>query len=84
MMYPSSWCPAALVLVLATALVPDLASAIPVPADAPALSSTRTSAKPKKGGVTIPFQRQRRLAERAAPEGNVVGGSVGLGDSQDL
>ncbi|KAH9933149.1 aspartic peptidase domain-containing protein [Epithele typhae] len=37
----------------------------------------------KKGGITLPLH-QRRVAKRAAPEGDIVGGSIGLGDSQDL
>ena len=79
-MYASSWCSSALALVLAAAALPLPVAAVPLPA-ANALPRT-----PKKG-IVLPFkktQRPRTLAERAAPEGNVVGGSVGLGDSQDL
>ena len=85
-MYASSWCSSAFLLVLAA--LPHLyvsAAPLPAPIDAPALASSRSSAKPKKGGVVLPFQRkQRALVDRAAPEGDIVGGSIGLGDSQDL
>ncbi|KAI0826929.1 acid protease [Trametes gibbosa] len=70
-MYTSSWC--ALVLLLAPALVP----AVPLPA--------RTSHHPRKGGVVLPFHRHsRRVVARDADDGDVLGGSVGLGDSADL
>ncbi|KAI0372286.1 acid protease [Pilatotrama ljubarskyi] len=72
-MYTSSWC--ALVLVVFPALV----SALPVPG--------QTSQNPKRGGVVLPFiKHPRRVAVRdAEPEdGDVLGGTVGLGDSADL
>ncbi|OJT03620.1 hypothetical protein TRAPUB_5648 [Trametes pubescens] len=38
----------------------------------------------RKGGVTLPFiKHSRRVAVRDG-SGDVVGGAVGLGDSQDL
>ena len=81
-MYASSWCSSALALVLASALLPHLAAA-PLP-DAHAVHSPRTQlVRQKKGGVKLPFRKQK-LARRAAPEGNIAGGSIGLGDSQDL
>ncbi|KAH9851796.1 acid protease [Lenzites betulinus] len=70
-MYTSSWC--ALVLLLAPALVP----AIPLPA--------RTPQNLRKGGVVLPFNRHsRKVAARDTDDGDVLGGSVGLGDSADL
>ena len=82
-MYASSWCSSALTLVLASALLPHLAAAAPLP-DAHAVHSPRTQlVRQKKGGVKLPFRKQK-LARRAAPEGNIAGGSIGLGDSQDL
>ena len=55
---------------------------------APTLSSSKKNTKPKKGGVTLPFvsSKSRRLAERQenAKDGEVVGGSVGIGNSADL
>ena len=73
----------ALALVLASALLPHLAAAAPLP-DAHAVHSPRTQiVRQKRGGVKLPFRKQK-LARRAAPEGNIAGGSIGLGDSQDL
>ncbi|EIW59326.1 acid protease [Trametes versicolor FP-101664 SS1] len=70
-MYTSSWC------ALALALLPALVSAIPLPA--------QTTPKARKGGVVLPFNRHsRRVAARATDDSDVLGGTVGLGDSADL
>ncbi|KAI0632241.1 acid protease [Trametes polyzona] len=71
-MYTSSWC--TLFLVLLPALVP----ALPLPA-------RTTSPRSRKGGIVLPFNRHsRRVAARDADDGEVLGGTVGLGDSADL
>ncbi|KAL1950468.1 hypothetical protein VTO73DRAFT_5592 [Trametes versicolor] len=70
-MYTSSWC------ALALAILPALVSAIPLPA--------QTTPKARKGGVVLPFNRHsRRVAARATDDSDVLGGTVGLGDSADL
>ena len=83
-MYTSSRC----AYVLALALLPYLVAAIPIPASvsAPTLSSSRKATKPKKGGIVLPFKRRSVVGrEDAEPEdGDVLGGSVGLGNSADL
>ncbi|CDO69856.1 hypothetical protein BN946_scf184884.g15 [Trametes cinnabarina] len=74
-MYTSSWCALVLGLVVAPALVP----AAPLPA------TGQTS--PRKSSVVLPFNRHkhsRRVVARDANGGDVLGGSVGLGDSADL
>lgn len=82
-MYTSSWC----AYVLALAVLPRLVLPAPIPASVapPTLSSSRTSNKPKKGGVKLPFLR-RRVAGRqdTQDDDDVLGGTVGLGDSADL
>ncbi|TFK93100.1 acid protease [Polyporus arcularius HHB13444] len=80
-MYTSSWC----AYVLALAALPRLVLAAPLPASVapPTLSSSRTSTKPKKGAVKLPFLR-RRVAGRQNADEDVLGGTVGLGDSADL
>ncbi len=55
---------------------------------APTLSSSKKNTKPKKGGVTLPFvKNSRRVVEsrqEKAKDGEVVGGTVGIGNSADL
>ncbi|KAI0647939.1 hypothetical protein C8Q79DRAFT_540228 [Trametes meyenii] len=72
-MYTSSWC--ALALAVLPAL--DFVHAVPLPG--------ASTVKTRKGGVTLPFLRHsRRVAARDGDDGDVLGGSVGLGDSADL
>ncbi|KAI0720597.1 aspartic peptidase domain-containing protein [Cerioporus squamosus] len=81
-MYTSSWC----AYVLALAVLPRLVLAAPLPASVapPTLSSSRTSTKPKKGGLKLPFLRRRVVGRQNTQDDDVVGGTVGLGDSADL
>ncbi|KAI0763576.1 acid protease [Trametes elegans] len=80
-MYTSSWCATfALPLLLLPALVPALP--VPGPSAAPALRS-------RKNGVVLPFIKHSRRLEVArrdagSDDGDVLGGTVGLGDSADL
>ncbi|KAI0667633.1 acid protease [Trametes maxima] len=70
-MYTSSWCALAVLLAL------DFVHALPLPG--------ASTVKTRKGGVTLPFLRHsRRVAARDGDDGDVLGGSVGLGDSADL
>ncbi|KAI0335768.1 acid protease [Cubamyces sp. BRFM 1775] len=77
-MYTSSWC--ASVLGLGFLVLPALVAAVPLPATGRTLS--------RKGAVVLPFIKHKHsrglLARDGDDDGDVLGGSVGLGDSADL
>ena len=86
-MSTSSRC-SSLSLALLVLSIVQLALAVPLPASIPApllkSSKSSTSTKPKKGGIVLPFGRQRREVKRQDQNGDVLGGEVGLGDNSDL
>ena len=71
-MFAFKWCAVSLSLSLSSFLLAGAAGA--VQSDGIVLSN--------KGGMTIPLVR-RGLAKRDFKDGDVVGGSVGLGDAFD-